>query len=123
MKRGTLFTIVLGLPYDYAIDTWSVGCTLFEIFTGKLLFPGRNNNHMLRLMMECRGKFPHRMLRKAELGHHHFDENLLFLSHDKDKITGRVGHCDLISGHHHACQRGYNQRHSRKAERKCWGSR
>ena len=50
--------IILGLPYDYAIDIWSAGCTLFELYTGKILFPGRSNNQMLRLMMECRGRFP-----------------------------------------------------------------
>ncbi|KAL9033588.1 MAG: hypothetical protein Q9214_007442, partial [Letrouitia sp. 1 TL-2023] len=25
--------IILGLPYDFAIDTWSIGCTLFELYT------------------------------------------------------------------------------------------
>ena len=30
--------------------------TLFELFTGKIMFPGRSNNHMLRLMMEMKGK-------------------------------------------------------------------
>lgn len=31
---------------------WSVGCCLFEIFTGRLIFPGSSNNEMLKLMME-----------------------------------------------------------------------
>lgn len=26
---------VLGLPYDCSLDTWSIGCTLYELYTGK----------------------------------------------------------------------------------------
>ena len=33
--------LVLGLPYDYGIDTWSVAVTLYETYTGKIMFPGK----------------------------------------------------------------------------------
>ncbi|EED19579.1 serine/threonine protein kinase (Prp4), putative [Talaromyces stipitatus ATCC 10500] len=82
--------IILGIPYDYAIDIWSIGCTLYELYTGKILFTGRNNNQMLRSIMECRGKFPSKFLRKGTLTHHHFDEMLNFHSTEEDKLTGRV---------------------------------
>lgn len=89
--RVTILTIaVLGLPYDTAIDTWSVGCTLYELFTGKILFPGRSNNHMLLLMMEVKGKLNHRMIKKATFGEMHFDENMNFISIERDRITGQV---------------------------------
>lgn len=39
---------------DYAMDMWSVGCVLYELFTGKILFPGRTNNEMLKLMMDAK---------------------------------------------------------------------
>ncbi|WVQ97093.1 hypothetical protein IAU59_004203 [Kwoniella sp. CBS 9459] len=81
--------IILGLPYDTSIDTWSVGCTLYELFTGKILFPGRSNNHMLLLMMELKGKLNHRMIKKATFGTMHFDESLNFISIERDKITGQ----------------------------------
>lgn len=81
-------TSVLGLPYDTAIDIWAIGCTLFELYTGKILFPGRSNNHMLLLQQETKGKLPHRMIKKATLGAMHFDENNNFLSAEKDRITG-----------------------------------
>ncbi|TYJ55861.1 hypothetical protein B9479_003384 [Cryptococcus floricola] len=80
--------IILGLPYDTAIDMWSIGCTLYELFTGKILFPGRSNNHMLLLMMELKGKINHRMIKKASFGTMHFDEAMNFIGLEKDKITG-----------------------------------
>jgi len=81
--------IILGLPYDFAIDIWSVGCTLFELYTGKILFAGRTNNQMLRSIMECRGKFSHKLLRKAHFAPQHFDDLLNFRSMETDKLTGK----------------------------------
>ncbi|XP_024396480.1 uncharacterized protein [Physcomitrium patens] len=58
--------IILGLPYDHALDIWSVGCCLYELYSGKMLFPGHTNNDMLRLHMELKGPFPKKMLKKVE---------------------------------------------------------
>lgn len=58
---------VLGLPYDHPLDMWSVGCCLYELYTGKVLFPGPTNNDMLRLHMELKGSFPKKMLRKVNI--------------------------------------------------------
>ena len=30
--------IILGLPYDQAIDTWSTAVSLFELYTGKYTY-------------------------------------------------------------------------------------
>ncbi|KAI9798452.1 MAG: hypothetical protein M1825_005359 [Sarcosagium campestre] len=81
--------IILGMPYDFAIDTWSVGCTLYELYTGKILFTGRTNNQMLRAIMECRGKFSAKMLRRAQFASMHFDSTLDFHSVETDKLTGK----------------------------------
>lgn len=61
------FLAVLGLAYDHPLDMWSVGCCLYELYTGKVLFPGPSNNAMLRLHMELKGPFPKKMLRKVSL--------------------------------------------------------
>jgi serine/threonine-protein kinase PRP4 len=36
------------LKYDFAVDLWSAGCTIYELYTGKIMFPGHTNNEMLR---------------------------------------------------------------------------
>lgn len=82
--------IILGIPYDYGIDVWSVGCTLFELYTGKILFTGHNNNGMLRAIMECRGKFSHKLLRRGAMTYDHFDNLLNFRAEEVDKVTGRT---------------------------------
>ncbi|KAI9027499.1 kinase-like domain-containing protein [Phycomyces nitens] len=79
--------IVLGLTYDYAIDVWSAACTLYELFTGKILFPGRSNNQMLKYMMELKGRFPNKMLRKGQFANHHFDNDFNFMAVECDRLT------------------------------------
>lgn len=34
--------VLLGTPYDLAIDMWSLGCILVEMHTGEPLFSGSN---------------------------------------------------------------------------------
>ncbi|KAI8377571.1 kinase-like domain-containing protein [Radiomyces spectabilis] len=79
--------IILGLSYDFAIDVWSAACTLYELFTGKILFPGRSNNQMLKHMMELKGRFPNKLLRKAQFTAQHFDEDYNFMSVELDRLT------------------------------------
>ena len=39
------------------MDIWSVGCVVYELFTGHILFPGKTNNEMLKLMMDVKGAY------------------------------------------------------------------
>ena len=82
--------IILGLPYDFGIDLWSVACTLYELYTGKILFPGRSNNQMLKFFMEVKGRFPSKLVRRGQFSHLHFDEMNQFLEVDIDKMTQKV---------------------------------
>ncbi|XP_060756052.1 pre-mRNA processing factor 4Bb isoform X2 [Neoarius graeffei] len=81
--------IIIGKPYDYGIDMWSVGCTLYELYTGRILFPGSSNNHMIKLAMDLKGKMPNKMIRKGLFKDQHFDQNLNFLYIEVDKVTER----------------------------------
>lgn len=41
--------------YSNSVDVWSIGCTLAEIITGKVLFPGENYIEQVNLIIEKRG--------------------------------------------------------------------
>ena len=74
------------------MDVWAVGCTVYELFSGQILFPGRTNNEMLRLMMDLKGAFPKKMLKRGQFSGNHFegDTNMSFAMQDTDKVTGNV---------------------------------
>ncbi|CAN4101770.1 unnamed protein product [Withania somnifera] len=82
--------IILGLPYDHPMDIWSVGCCLFELCAGRILFPGCSNNDMLRLHMELKGPFPKKMLRKGAFTYQHFNQDLNFLATEEDPVTKKA---------------------------------
>ena len=46
------FALGLGIPYSMAIDMWSLGCILAELYTGYPLFPGENEVEQLACIME-----------------------------------------------------------------------
>ena len=81
---------VLGMGYDYNIDMWSVGATIYELYTGRILFPGHTNNAMLKLMMDVKGKMPNRVVRKGAFKDSHFDSSYNFLYREVDRVTNRV---------------------------------
>ena len=85
--------VILGLPYDHPMDMWSIGCVIYELFTGQILFKGRTNNEMLKLMMDVKGPFPKKMIKKAEFAFKHFDlndANLAFSLEEQDLVTKQV---------------------------------
>ncbi|UJR27090.1 hypothetical protein I4U23_008391 [Adineta vaga] len=81
--------IILGMQYDFSIDLWSVAVTVYELYTGRVMFPGKSNNEMLKLMMDLKGKVPNRIIRKGLLKDKHFDRDCNFLYHEVDKVTER----------------------------------
>ncbi|KAK1994459.1 kinase-like protein [Colletotrichum falcatum] len=82
--------VILGMPYDYAIDMWSIGCTLYELYSGKILFAGDSNNQMLKAIMEIRGKITPKLYKRGQLSAMHFDELGNFISIERDKALGKV---------------------------------
>lgn len=66
--------IMLGIPYTSAIDMWSFGCVLAELYSGFPLFPGENEPHQLGLVMEVNGPPPERVVERAKRRLVFFDE-------------------------------------------------
>ena len=57
----------------------------YDVYVHRILFPGRTNNHMLQLMMELKGKLPHKLIRRGQFGLQHFDDaTLSFTTVDKN---------------------------------------
>merc|ERR1719379_600627 len=67
--------VILGIPYDMAIDMWSFGCILAELYTGYPLFPGENEVEQLACIMEVMGLPPQRMLEQGTRKKMFFDQN------------------------------------------------
>ena len=57
--------VLLGIPYDLAIDVWSLGCILVELHTGVPLFCGVNEIDQMNKIVEVLGMPPKHLLDKA----------------------------------------------------------
>lgn len=44
--------VILGHPYSMAVDMWSLGCILAELYTGYPLFPGESEVEQIACIME-----------------------------------------------------------------------
>ena len=58
--------VLLGLPYESAIDVWSFGCILAELYLGVPIFPGNSQYDQLRRIIEILGLPPKEMLEGRE---------------------------------------------------------
>jgi len=48
--------VMCGLPYTPAIDSWSIGCLLYELRTGMPLFPGDDPCDAMERIVKCVGQ-------------------------------------------------------------------
>uniref|UniRef100_A0A6G1SL17 dual-specificity kinase n=1 Tax=Aceria tosichella TaxID=561515 RepID=A0A6G1SL17_9ACAR len=56
------FEVLIGVPYDQAIDMWSLGCMLVELHTGEALFNGSNEFDQVNKIIETLGMPPASLL-------------------------------------------------------------
>ncbi|KAI1751452.1 kinase-like domain-containing protein [Xylaria castorea] len=54
--------VLLGLPYSSAIDMWSLGCIVVELFLGLPLFPGSSEYNQVSRIVEMLGNPPNWMI-------------------------------------------------------------
>lgn len=57
--------VILELGWSQPCDVWSIGCILFEIYTGYTLFQTHDNREHLAMMERILGTIPYRMARKS----------------------------------------------------------
>jgi len=57
--------VLLGLSYKCAIDMWSLGCILAELYTGWPLFPGEDEVEQMACLTEVLGLPPRRLLEES----------------------------------------------------------
>ncbi|KAF3002065.1 U4/U6 small nuclear ribonucleoprotein prp4 [Curvularia kusanoi] len=83
--------IILGMEIGHAVDMWAVGCTVYELWTGKILFTGRSNNQMIKAFMDCLGWPTEKLLKKGLLNNvlEHFEAGppLKFISREVDQYN------------------------------------
>lgn len=58
--------VILGAKYDMAIDMWSLGCILAELFTGFALLPGEDEADQLACIIELIGMPPKKILENSK---------------------------------------------------------
>ncbi|KAK9907302.1 hypothetical protein WJX75_001083 [Coccomyxa subellipsoidea] len=58
--------VLLGYPYDVAIDMWSLGCMAAELYLGLPLFPGASEHDLLVRIVEMLGMPPPHVLGRAQ---------------------------------------------------------
>jgi dual specificity tyrosine-phosphorylation-regulated kinase 2/3/4 len=67
--------IILGVPYTYAIDMWSLGCILAELYTGLPIFQGEDEKDQIGYIMEILDVPPISLLAKGARSHLFFEKD------------------------------------------------
>lgn len=86
--------VMLGHKYSPAIDIWSLGCILVELYTGYPLFPGKNEDDLMSRIVEVLGIPPKDLIDQAPRKLKFFDLFCLPLPYIDSKGHVRVaGSC------------------------------
>ena len=78
--------ILLGNDYDESCDIWALGCTIYELLTGTILFDaddyeGNEKRHYIFLMTERLGSFPKSIIKTSP-------KRDIFFTSDFSRIKG-----------------------------------
>ncbi|KAL2020345.1 hypothetical protein VTK56DRAFT_8474 [Thermocarpiscus australiensis] len=66
--------VLLGLPYSSAIDMWSLGCIVVELFLGLPLFPGSSEYNQVARIVEMLGNPPNWMIEMGKQAGEFFEK-------------------------------------------------
>jgi dual specificity protein kinase YAK1 len=73
--------VLLGLRYTTAIDMWSFGCIVAELYLGLPIFPGSSEYNQITRIVEAVGNIPDYMIISGKYGHRYFNRKCV----DKEK--------------------------------------
>ncbi|EJD42681.1 kinase-like protein [Auricularia subglabra TFB-10046 SS5] len=65
--------VLLGCPYNCAIDMWSLGCIAVELFLGLPLFPGTSEYNQVSRIVEMLGNPPNYMVERGKQAANFFE--------------------------------------------------
>lgn len=82
--------IILHTPYDKSVDIWSIGCIVYELLTGKILFDPpkekkfNRDKHHLFWIQQLIGKIPKKMIKKSKRRKYLFNKKGQLKGFDED---------------------------------------
>ncbi|KAK4242473.1 kinase-like domain-containing protein [Achaetomium macrosporum] len=97
--------VLLGLPYSSAIDMWSLGCIVVELFLGLPLFPGSSEYNQVARIVEMLGNPPNWMIEMGKQAGEFFEKR-------QDEFGRRTYH--LKSMEQYSRERGVKEQPSKK---------
>mmetsp|Transcript_15312 Transcript_15312/g.26266 ORF Transcript_15312/g.26266 Transcript_15312/m.26266 type:complete len:401 (-) Transcript_15312:1269-2471(-) len=77
--------VLLGLPYGCAVDMWSLGTILVELYTGRPVFNGANELDQLHKICSTLGLPPRHLLHKCR-----YYDRFFFSPHTNDRPSPRL---------------------------------
>ena len=81
---------MMGIKYTPAIDMWSLGCILYELFVGFPIFAGEDEKELMQCIMEVKGVPPRSMIVVASRRKVFFDDDSRPLQQPNSKGKVRV---------------------------------
>ena len=75
----------MGIRYTPAIDMWSLGCILYELFVGFPIFAGEDEKEQIQCIMEVKGIPPRSMIVLASRRKIFFDDDYRPLPNQNSK--------------------------------------
>jgi serine/threonine protein kinase len=82
-KKHTLYyrspESILELGWDYTYDLWSLGCTLYELLTTKILFNVDNNIELLYDIQTKLGIYPDYLIKQSPVKYKYYNKKLTLI--------------------------------------------
>lgn len=89
--------VLLGVPYNGAIDMWSLACVCSELYLGLPLFPGVSQHNQLTRMVEMLGNPPDNMI-GGKNGSKYFKRNPALDNSESSSVGSIDGKTDSSGG-------------------------